>query len=81
MADGKCSRLEMPADGVDEIDKMRDARWKRADEMESADWMEIWGVRWRPQDERVVPALNCLGAMPLKPGLLLELRNFVQFYE
>ena len=51
----------MPADGVDEIDKMRDARWKRADEMESADEMEIWGVkmerpRWKgrasPQTSR-----------------------------
>ncbi len=48
----------MPADGVDEIDKMRDARWKRADEMESADEMEIWGVRWKRRDGKVVPALN-----------------------
>ena len=44
IADVKCSRLEMPAkcqripvDGVDAIDKMRDARWKRADEVVSAD--------------------------------------------
>ena len=49
----------MPADGVDEIDKMRDARWKRADEMESADEMEIWGVRWKLRDGKVVPALKC----------------------
>ncbi len=39
--DGRCEVLEtrdagrMPADGVDGIDKMRDARWKRADEMEN----------------------------------------------
>ena len=38
-----CLRLEMPADSVHQIDKMRDARWKQTDEMESADWMEIWG--------------------------------------
>ena len=33
------SRLEMPATGVYEIDEMREARWRRADEMGSA-----WGV-------------------------------------
>ena len=48
----------MPADGEDGIDKMQDARWKRVDEMESADWMEIWGVRWKGRDGKVVPALN-----------------------
>ena len=41
--DGRCKVLKtqdagrMSADGADEIDKMRDARWKRADEMESAE--------------------------------------------
>ena len=48
----------MPADGVDEIDKMRDTRWKRADEMESADEMNIWGIRWKLWDGKVVSALK-----------------------
>ena len=33
----------MPADGVDEINNMRDGRWKQADKVEYADEMEIWG--------------------------------------
>ena len=48
----------MSADGVDEINKMRDARRKRADEMESADQMKIWGVRWKVREGKVVPALE-----------------------
>ena len=48
----------MQADGVDEIDKIQDSRWKRADEMESADEMEIWGVRWELRDGKVMPALK-----------------------
>ena len=62
MADVNCSKLEIPAGcrrmGVNETDKMRDARRKRADEMESADEMEIWGVRWNGRDGKIVPALN-----------------------
>ena len=44
MADARCSRPEMRPDAggcrrilADGIDKMRDARWRRADEKESAD--------------------------------------------
>ena len=66
MADANCSKLEMPAGGVDEIGKMRDARLYRAYEMKSADEMEIWGVRWNPRDGNVVPALSC----NLVPSLL-----------
>ena len=32
-------------DEVDEIDEMRDERWKRADEMEQEDEMKKWGYR------------------------------------
>ena len=44
------------------MEKMRskDAGWKRADEVEAADEMETWVVRWRPQDgiDGRVPALK-----------------------
>ena len=43
---------------------------KVCDEMESADEMEIWGVRWRPQDGRVVPAFNSEYRMDLSTLLL-----------
>ena len=32
-------------DDIDVIDKMQDARWKRADEMEQKDEMKKWGYR------------------------------------
>ncbi len=31
---------------------------EQADEMESADEMEIWGLRWKVRDGKVVPALK-----------------------
>ena len=52
----------------DEMDKMRDASWKRTDEMEA------WGVRWKLRDGKVMPARKarlhwlfavCAGCVPV----------------
>ena len=58
MADANCSILKMSADGVDEIDKMRDARWKRADETESADEMGYGGSDGNSEMEKSCQPLS-----------------------
>ena len=53
------------------------ARWKRADEMKSADEMEILGVTWKGRDGKIVPALKHLPSYPSQPSHPFHLPHLV----
>ena len=69
MPDAECSRLEMPADGVDEIDKMRDPN-------EQMRWSPQVRLKYGVQDE--VPKMERLCQPSSQVSLQLARKSHIQ---